>query len=366
MTQNSNWSSHSLKIQTFFKGLPDTQKRILAGVLTVLVLVTSYVGIMYTTNENFRSSFLRRDNQSGTKVADSSEGDLSGAENILSNLNHEGLVFQQITLDQLELYHKGWVERHFNESERVNQLFAGANADADQDGLINRLEYMYGSNPRNRDTLCSGATDKPGCEGKNDKQNIDAGISPLTGQKIIPNRPIRITNQDQAVLRALETSIDNAAREGLDYPTLYQLSGTIDNTKLIEQVSITTVEDSRQSIMDYTTFQAEFLKELTSSDETANFQRVFVPTDAAALDSLAVEYQTKRDALKAVQVPSRFSSTHKGYVYIFERLIELTRTRAEGIRNNQLANKEYQTRLKDKAVEMIWGYRYIDSLENKS
>jgi hypothetical protein len=282
----------------------------------------------------------------------------------LDQVNLDNILFDIISFKDLPVYPKAWVEKFFTISEQANQLISGPNADADSDGLTNKEEYFYASSPVNKDTLCNGKKDDTTCNGSNDKQNVDAGLSPLTGLTLDNFDKVKIKKQDYAILNRIQDSFENAAKEGIDFPTLYQLSKTIDLSSEYKKIEILTQSNDRANVVNYISFRAKLLQDISDQGEVTLFSELYQSIKIDEIKKVRKKYADKFEELKNTYAPERFSEIHKAYIYFFEKIIQLLDLRIEGISEKKTESKDFRERSKVKGTEVMWSYKKLSEISN--
>lgn len=352
MAQNSDNGSSRFKVDF---NLTNNQKNFFAALLsglTLVVIIGVFVLIFSGNPENDDDN-----NQTSGDVTEI----LTGFDQTLSGLEPGELFYDDVTFEDLDIYPSAWVERNFTTAEAANELISGPGADPDQDLLSNKLEFIYGSNPNNPDSLCDGELDDDLCKGRNDKENVDAGISPLTGLSLDEELKVfRINFQDQAVIETLEESFDNASREGLDFPTLYQLSKTVDNTEAVSSITVVTTEETRENLLEYIEFRIDLVEEIIGNDELQSLSQIYSLISIPDLERQLAILEAETDRVANFPVPESEAESHKLYVYIFQRLTELVEIRLGGLQNDTLDTEAYQEEARRASVDIVWAYRQLN------
>lgn len=341
--------------------LSDTQKIFVAVLFSIIIGITIVGSYNWFTNENFRSNILGK-NFSATTAKNTDTRLLDSVKKLndtLVKINPEDIVYKTINFEDLPIYPKAWVEKRFSSSDRSNALISGPSADPDGDGLSNKQEYLYGSNPNIKDTLCDGKNDTNLCKGRNDKQNVDAGISPLTGLDLNTPKKIKIPRQDLSVIAQIQDSFENASKEGVDFPELYQKSRSIDLSKEMDIIEVSTQEDTRDNILNYQQARIDILKEFVDEDEVASFTNIYQYTKLEDLSKVKKRYTGLKDKLQMTLVPKKYKNSHKAYVLVFQKLVNLIDHRENIIQKNSYTDEVKQESQK-KVVEVFWGYRRLN------
>lgn len=282
----------------------------------------------------------------------------------IDRVNLDSILYDIISFKELPVYPKAWVEKYFSLSEQSNQLISGPNADADTDGLTNKEEYFYASSPVNKDTLCNGLKDEKSCNGSTDKQNVDAGVSPLTGLTLDSYDRVKIKKQDYAILNRIQDSFENAAKEGVDFPTLYQLSKTIDLNDEYKKINTLTQSNDRINIVNYISFRARLLQNIIDESEIGLFSELYQSTKIDEIKNIKKKYVDKNEELKNTYVPERFVELHKAYIFFFEKVIQLLDLRIEGVTEKKTESKDFRSKSKQIGVEIMWSYRKLSEISN--
>ncbi len=339
--------------------LSQIQKIILALAIIILIL-----GSLVFGNYFFRDNILSVGKDKNTENADGQVlGALKNLESKIGSTNPENLLVEEINLIDLDIYPESWVNRNFSSLESQNQLISGISADPDNDGLTNKEEYFYASNPKNAYTLCGQKLDKDGCD-KNDKENVDQKISPLTGLSIEGSDLIEIKRLDKAIAEDLEESFSNASSDGVDFPEVYQLSKQIDLTEEYNQVEITTTEVNRNTIIGYLDNRAQILKKFAEFESLSVLTEIYKAVDIKSINSLKNQYQGMLDSFESISAPENNAELHRATIYSLRKGISLLDYRAEVTTNGTIERPEVREENKKRAVEMIWAFRKL-TLENE-
>jgi hypothetical protein len=347
------------KIQFSFN-LTERQKQFTVVIISIILAGGITFGVAYFTNSNFRDSIMGGKQDTVTQInGEELTQSLNNLGQSLSKFNVDEILYENITLENLPVYPIAWVERYFTLSERQNALISGPAADPDKDGLSNKQEFLFGSSPRLADTLCLGKTDTPICKGKNDGENVAALISPLTGGTISASRVFRVSKQNSKLIENLQNSFENSSREGVDFPSLYQLSKEINLDDYYNSFKVIGVEDNRDSFGKYIEARTSIIQGFVDDSELNSLSEIYGTNDPVQLKTVRDVYQSRLDTLKAAPVPNRYVNTHKAYLSIFTKIIELVNFRIEGINKDTIGDETYKTDSKKLAVEVVWGYRKL-------
>ncbi len=363
---NSNNSSNPSSLQKTFGGikidfsLTEKQKQFTAAFFAIILVAAISFGVAFYTNPNFKSFIFQEKQVTDTKIEGSElDANLANLGQSLTKLNVDDILYDIINLEDLPVYPKAWVEKFFSLSERQNSLISGPSADPDVDGLSNKQEFFFGSNPRNKDSLCLGKTDRPECKGQTDGQNVANNISPLTGGVLSKNRSFKVNKQNSKLLDTLQNSFENSSREGVDFPSLYQLSKEINLEDYFNSFKVSGVEDNRDSFGKYLQIRTDIIQGFIEDSELNSLTEIYATNDVSQLNVVKDLYQSRFDTLKSTAVPNRYVQTHKAYLVIFSKIVALVDYRIAGIGDNTIDNEDYKTGSKKLAVETVWGYKKL-------
>jgi hypothetical protein len=354
-----------ISIRSFFF-LGPKQKVAVALFMTIAIVGSLFYVV------SFGNPFIKNDTPSNDlSFAKSPEfqRNLQKLQNLGDTVNPQNIIYTRIKFEDLPVYPEAWVKRNFSQEEMRNVLISGPEADADGDGLTNKAEYLYGSNPKNKYSLCGSSTASgPRCS-LTDKENVDAGISPLTGFSLENDREIVIQRQGEGVLRTINNSFENASSEGVDFPGLYQESKLIDLENEFKEITILTNQDNRQNFLNYLKLRIEIIRSVLSDEEQANelsgLIKIYSYSKIEELEAEKVKYTDVINRLKNTQTPESFGDIHRANIIIFTKIESLIEHRIEGIKNQQTGNLQFQAISKEIATEIVWGYRRLNDENTK-
>lgn len=343
--------------------VPDGVKVAIALVMTVTVVG----GIFYFSTRGFPDW---RKSEAKVELKDNdilNNKELKTQLNILNNIADStdpiSIVYETVKFEDLPIYPDGWVKRNFTETEIRNSLVSGPGADADSDGLTNKMEFLYGSNPNNKYTLCGNAEVSPDCK-FTDKENVDRAISPLTGLQIEAGRNVVYNKQERGVLESIQESFDAASAEGVDFPQLYQLSLKVDLQSELDKISFRTVDENRQTLSDYLQGRIESIKKFMNAgelqDELGSLLLIYKLNKVEDLDKLEQSYKELEKSLLDAAVPKRYEVSQKAFVLLLRKLNELIEHRKYGITNGTSTSLQAQEKSKKLAIEIVWSYRKMN------
>jgi hypothetical protein len=343
------------------RSMTEKQKYIFATIATLVVII-AFVAIGITAN-----NFTNQKTAVQTPTDPESLRILSVVNNlnqVTAQANPEKLIWDEVKLTELDIYPPSWVEANFSEAERSNSLISGPAGDPDQDGLTNKTEYLIGSNPKNKYTICGGPilNENEPC-GKTDKENFEAGISPLTGIKIEQEPVFRVKKATLGIAQNLDDAFDNGYRQGLDFPTLYQQSTLLDFSDQLSQVQVNTIENNREATITYFNKLNEVMGELGQASALSSFLDIYKLTQKSNIDSLVSEYTRIYNGIKDIPVPQNQQNYHQALVFFVQKILDLATYRSESFENT-VAEQEQNIENKNKGLELMWAYRKLKSTES--
>jgi hypothetical protein len=344
--------------------LQNQATRVAAAILLTILVVGGF--IYFSRNDSLNFSKKDPEQVSTNALTESPEfqKNLNKLRNINSALTPESIVYDRIKYQDLPVYPEGWVERNFTATELRNSLVSGPSADPDSDGLNNKAEFLYGSDPKNKYSLCGTNNGEAKCQ-KTDKENVDALISPLTGFAIEDNQDILVSKQNQVFLKSVQESFEASSKEGVDFTILYQESKLIDLSSELDQDSFVVVPDTRSSFTDYIDTRVNILDALLTEDETDNqlgsLLSVYKTSKVEDLKQIYDKYDKLNQDLLKVGVPETYKGSHKALLMLFRKLKTLVKHRQVGFENQTTSSADYLAKSKKLAVEVVWSYRRMDN-----
>ncbi|MEI6728089.1 MAG: hypothetical protein WCK98_00430 [bacterium] len=343
--------------------IPDSAKVVIALILTITIVG----GIFFVSTKGFpdwRKSEAKleiKDNDILNNV--NLKNQLNVLNNIADSTDPISIVYETVKFEDLPIYPDGWVKRNFTDIEIRNSLISGPGADPDGDGLTNKIEFLYGSNPNNKYTLCGDSGGNLDCK-LNDKENVNRGISPLTGLQIEAGRNVVYNKQEKGVLESIQESFDAASAEGVDFPQLYQLSLKVDLQSQLDTISFRTVDENRQTLSDYLQGRVESIKKFMNAGELQNelgsLLLIYKLNKVEDLNKLEQSYKDLEKTLLDAAVPKRYEVSQKAFVLLLRKLNELIEHRKYSLTKNSSATPESQQKSKQLAIEIVWSYRKMN------
>jgi hypothetical protein len=336
--------------------LKESQKIVIAVLGTITILASVFLATNWYNNRN-KTIILESD----VPVTDLNAEILTNLDTQKNLIETRELLYNEISFLDLPIYPEAWVKRNFNVTDQTNKLISDALADPDKDGLTNKEEYFYGSDPNKAKSLCVNVEK---CDQPDDKQAVDQDISPLTGLTLVTPKQFSIRKQDFAVVNRIQDSFETASKEGIDFPTLYQLSRNINLIDEINAIEILTTENNRESVNNYINARLDILEKYSEESELSNFVEIYEASSIEDLQKIKDKYVALEEKLQNEFVPIKYTQSHKAFILLFRKFQNLIDIRMEGFREGDIEMTEFQKKGKTKATELVWVYRYVSETES--
>jgi hypothetical protein len=340
-------------------------KQFLAAAIALFIVGGSVIAYV-TINKVQLGVTPTPDNPISTELADQTNAAIDSLKKTVANASPDKLVFEDISLDDLQVYPKSWAARNFTSLQLENQLISGAESDPDKDGLSNRQEFLYGANPLRASTYCDvkSATVDEKCP-KSDKQMIDANYNPLTGLGLEIKKKFKVKKIDRNIAESVETPLSVASDQGFDFPQLYEESRKIDLGKEFSDIKVLTQKDSGEGVLTYYKTRLDILKDFAQDDELSSFGSVYGVLEVSKLDSLLTKYKIIYDKLLMTICPELIADYHRGNIMVVQKLIAVIDSRKAILAKDKTETKEEIDASKDLAKQMLWAYRNLNDQQIK-
>jgi hypothetical protein len=300
------------------------------------------------------------------ELEDASNKAIANLKNTISNVNPENLIYEDVSLDDLQIFPISWVEKNFKGVQLENKLISGAEADPDKDTLTNRQEFLYGSNPLKSQTYCntSDVSDEQICP-KNDKQLVDSGLNPLTGLDLEIKKKFRVKKIDKNIAENLETSFNVASDQGFDFPKLYEESRKLNLTEEFNKTKVLTQKDTGEGILNYYRNRLDNLKEFAEDDELSSFNSVYGVVDKEKIELLRAKYQNILDKMNETIAPDLLTDYHKSNLFVLQKLLAVIKSRQDTLIKDKAQTEDDIKQSQVLAREMLWAYRNLNNQQAK-
>jgi hypothetical protein len=353
-------------MKNLFTNLSTVQRQFIAIILALSI--TGLAGALYymqSSKDSINLPLSRITSQTETKTTNITlDPDvMSAAKDIKNKLNAadpQGLIFENVNLEDLNIYPPAWAENRFDSTQMQNQLISGADADPDNDGLPNRVELLYGSNPLSPYSFC-GEPNKVlvDCD-KNDKQMIEAGKNPLTGLKIEEENSFNIKKLDKSILPSIQDSFATAETEGVTFTELYEKARTIDLSPEFKAIKVNSIKSDRDSILKYVDASYQSLRESNENDELITFANIYKLVDVAKIVELEDSYKSILSKIENLATPNLYLNFQKGSVMLVKKILKVIELRKENITSQTDNSAEFKEQSKKAALELFWTNRRIN------
>jgi hypothetical protein len=340
-------------------------KQFLAGLIAIFIVGGATVAYV-TINKVQLGVTPTPDSPISTELADQTNAAIENLKKTVDNASPDKLVFEDIGLDDLQVYPKSWVARNFTTLQVENQLISGAEADPDKDGLSNRQEFLYGANPLRASTYCdvkSINVDEK-CP-KNDKEMVNANYNPLTGLDLEIKKKFKVKKIDRNIAESVETPLSVASDQGFDFPQLYEESRMIDLSKEFNEIKVLTQKDSGEGVLNYYKTRLDILKDFAQDDELSSFGSVYGVLEVQKLDSLLTKYKVIYDKLLTTICPELIADYHRANIIVVQKLVAVIESRKAILTKDKTETKEEIEDSKELAKQMLWAYRNLNDQQVK-
>jgi hypothetical protein len=340
-------------------------KKFLAVVIAIFIVGGSTIAYV-TINKVKLGVTPTPDSPISTELADQTNAAVENLKKTVANASPDKLIFEDISLDDLQVYPKSWVTRNFTTLQVDNQLISGVEADPDKDGLSNRQEFLYGANPLKTSTYCSvDAVVKDEKCPKNDKEMIDANYNPLTGLALEIKKKFKVKKIDRNIAESVETPLTVASDQGFDFPQLYEESRKIDLSKEFSEIKVLTQKDSGEGVLNYYKTRLDILKDFAQDDELSSFGSVYGVLEVSKLDNLLTKYNVIYDKLTTTITPELIADYHRANIIVVQKLVKVIENRKTILAKDKTETKEEIEASKELAKQMLWAYRNLNDQQVK-
>lgn len=196
------------------RALSESAKTFLAGMITVVIVAALVMASMSVSNListknnlNILSPSLNQESSSSQYF----EPALS-----LFNLSY---VFIQYT--DLPIYPEEFTKKYFTDEELSKPQLTGPEVDADGDGLLNRQEFLFNTNPKKANTFCSLQPENTTCETKTDGDRVASGKHPKNNADLPDNLQFLLEKKYTENIGSLRETIQYGLSIGSDFPSIY-------------------------------------------------------------------------------------------------------------------------------------------------
>ena len=341
--------------------LSNIQKQIVA-ILIPVILVGGGVGTYWWSNQANLPLNAPDPTPQTNAVIEKGKKAVKALEGSIIKQNPDKLLFADITPEQLDVYSKAWVNLNFNSDQRENALISGAEADPDGDGIPNKMEFLYASNPMSKYTYCGEV--KPDCQ-KTDKQMIDSGVSPLTNLPLELPKTFRMKKVDQKIVQNTKDNISIAAASGLDFPKLYEQSRLLNLDDQFSKIKALSATDNRDNMLKYIQKRLDIMKDIAKMDELTAFTSIYRLLDVPKITQLEDTYKLASKQMNDLAVPESLLDYHKGNLMVIDKTLVIIGDRKESVKNKNNETPEVILKSQQTGKELFWAYRKLANEQAK-
>jgi len=341
------------KVNLVDKVLNRPWKKVVAALVLTAIVIGSAGSIYIWLNPTFYS----RENDNNTDLYNNNSIVLSDTDLKLLQFNPTQLILSKKTVKDLPIYPDSWRKANFTDFEIKNDSVSGPDVDPDYDGLTNKEEYIFGSSPKNPNTL--------GADG-NDGEYVKNGRNPLTGLPL-DNTDVSyyFLNSDVNALEEMNKNLTELEGNGIDVPKFFALSKQVDFTSEKDSVAVNIIENpTRDNSLRYLDEQAEISKNIVNSDYFNILNKIYRLDTLDKLNDLKSKNDGILYSFKNIAVPKQEVDTYKNIVYFFKKITDLIDLRIQVV-NEKIKPTEYDQKQKDLLLRTVWAYRKITENTNK-
>ncbi len=347
-------------------------RQVIALILLGVIMFGGWFGYSYLSGGFKNTPIAILDNSLPKQVDDSEQKvkDLTAAlQNRLKTDPYNKIVIQEISLFDINVYPSKWQKKFFNDTQIQNKLISGADSDPDKDGLTNRQEFLVASNPLKAYTLCGEKKSTDINCARNDKENVDAKISPLTGFGFDVTQKIKVNSTEAVVIDNFKESFDIASSEDFDFPEIYQLAGTVDLSPELDKIEISTLPDEVANIGRYFDARIKTLQEYGALDEFTGFSKIYKTSDPKEVLKLKDVFERMVKDLKNLVPAKSQKKLHQATILAFTKNLEVVNLRIDYLTKPELKlgdMPESKAKSKQKYIELMASYRLLAKVADET
>jgi len=268
---------------SMFQRINRSGKMFIAGMLTMAVICAIISGFIAT------SSFVylpgQQDNSSSSPVV--------SFDRLTAPLSVYDVSYVRVPYDSTPVYPNTWVSSQFTDEEIAKPQLSGPEIDADGDGLTNRQEYLFATNPKKTDTYCRIQQEQEdSCEPDTDGSRTEKGYHPRTFQLI--DFPVEMLLEERFANTPglLIDSITEAEKNKLSFPMIFaeSLSQDTDNWYTEFENELVVLQDEYALLIDEE-------QAVVRHRHLQFFVETFEAYRNQELQALQEDYQTRLDAI---------------------------------------------------------------------
>ncbi|MCL5436106.1 MAG: thrombospondin type 3 repeat-containing protein [Patescibacteria group bacterium] len=219
-----------------------------------------------------------------------------------------------------------WYQQYFSDETITRVSIAGAEADPDKDGLTNKQEYLFGTNPMVSDTDRDGLSD--GAEVAAGTDPTDSA-SPVTSA--VQSKPSPVDNFVEEVKNQLSA-------EGVDSEAEMNNFLKLDQAAVLPTIpdsDIKLVPDSDASLQEYQLAVSKIINEFSSGGIDSAFGQAFSADSLSDAKALSEKFASYLARLRELRVPKSSVETQKNTLIFFGALKKIADEKLAMLENSE-------------------------------
>ena len=161
------------------------------------------------------------------------------------------------------------------------------------------------------------------------------------------------------VLDTIQDSFENASNEGVDLPTLYDRSRSINLEDEMSKIPVLEGSETPQTIAVYNKIRFENLQEFAADDQIGSLSQIYQASEPEQFDIIKAKYESNLKTMQNTIVPKSYIRLHRAYLLTFQKIVELIDFRKQALIADKLEDAETREKGLQKATESVWGFRIL-------
>jgi len=226
----------------------------------------------------------------------------------------------------LPIYPEIWVKKYFSDEEISKPHVSGPQVDADGDGLLNREEYLFNTNPKKKDTFCSlqkttessNSSVQETCKATPDGDRLNQGFFPYNNQTVETPLEFIIDKKFSQNIGNLQSIVGFSEGKNISFPVLFANSLNLSsqpnyletkNDLVVFDQPYENIFSQEHSLLRYRQFQ--FYAEIMQSWKNNN------------LPETAQKYQKRLGQLTLSQAKPDHQKAYLTNIFVYQKAIEI-------------------------------------------